>query len=129
MLRPPLPDAGLFAGQVAEIVQLGTPDLTAAFDLDLGNIGAVERENAFYAFAVRDPAHGDGFRDSGAFAGNDGPGKNLDTFLAAFLDPVMDADGIADIKIRMRILLYLLLFDFIYRVHKSLLLLELFKER
>ena len=66
-----LEDAGRLAATAAEIVELGATDLAAADDLDLGDVGRVDRENALDALAVGDLADSEALVDAGAGAAND----------------------------------------------------------
>ena len=125
VLDPAFLDAGFLAGQIAQIVELGAANLAVALDFDLVDVRAVEREDTLDAFAIGDAAHGDGFGVAGSLAGNHGSGEYLDAFFPAFFDFVVDANGVADHKVRMLILLGLFLSDFLYGIHKSLSYLDL----
>ena len=66
-----LDDAGRLAAAAAQIIELGAAHLAAADDLDLGDVGRVDREHALHALAVGDLAHGEVLVDAAAGAGDD----------------------------------------------------------
>jgi hypothetical protein len=107
---------GVFADAAAEVVQFGPADLAALRDFDLGNQGAMDRVNAFHAFAVAELADGDGLALGEAALADDDAGKNLDALLAAFNDPVMDLDCITDVQFG-GIGLHLLAVDLLEDIH------------
>ena len=50
----------------AEVVELGAANLTAGHNLNLGNLGGVDGEGAFHAFAVGNLTNGESLVDAGA---------------------------------------------------------------
>src|ERR1700735_3041305 len=52
-----LVDAGSFARQLAQVVQLGAAYVAAALHADFADRGAESLEHAFHAFTMRDFAH------------------------------------------------------------------------
>src|SRR3954468_22763559 len=60
----PLSDAGRLAGEVAEVVELGAPDASAADDRDARDHRALEREDSLDSDTVRDLADGEGGTDA-----------------------------------------------------------------
>src|SRR5262249_52348534 len=90
---------GAFADAFAEVSQFGPAHFAAAFDLHFFDAGRVDGENAFHAFAVADPADSERLVETAAAPADDDAGKNLDSFLVAFHDFGVDADGIADIEL------------------------------
>ena len=89
-----------FALQIAQIVKLGAAHAAGAHDVDVIDHRSVHRENALYALAKADLSHGDGFADARVLAGNHGSFKRLQTFLVAFFDLDVDANGVARAEFR-----------------------------
>src|SRR5450759_971946 len=87
-------DARRLAGQVAQIVELGAAHTTPAHDIDVGEHGAVQREDALDADAVGDLADGERLADTDAAAGNAHSLERLDALLLPFLDAHVHANGI-----------------------------------
>ena len=122
-------DTGLLTGQITQVVQFCAANLTVAVDLDLIDIRAVQRENTLNTFTVGDTANRDRLSNSGTLAGNYRTGIKLNTLFSALFNLVVDADGIADNEVGMTILIGVFLSDFLNSVHKTLSLMDLFKER
>ena len=80
VLGAALGDTGALAAEFAQIVQLGATDAAKALHFDLGDAGAMERENALDADAVADLADGVAFADAAVLAGDDDALKSLKTF-------------------------------------------------
>ena len=93
-------DAGSFAAEVAEIIELGTADIAEHDDFDLGDLGAVNGESTLNADAVRDFANGECFTNATAAATNHGTLVNLDTFFVAFANFCVNANTVTDAEIR-----------------------------
>ena len=72
----------------------------------------MNRENPLHAFAKGDAAHSECLMDTTSLAGNDDPGKDLDTLLVPFLDPGVYADTVAHLEM-VAVRLQLLLRDFV----------------
>ncbi len=70
-----------------------------AFHFELFDLGGVEREDTFDAFVVDDAADGEGGVDAVALLHDDGAGEDLDTFLVAFDDALVDIDDVADFEL------------------------------
>ena len=51
-------DAGGLAPAFPHVIKLGTADITAPFDLDIGNGRAVGLEDTFNTFTIGELAHG-----------------------------------------------------------------------
>ena len=98
------------AGSRAEVIQLGSSGLAASSRLDIDDVGRVQREYPFDAFARDDSADCERGIDAPAFAGDDRTRKYTDTFFVAFLDSAMNVNYIADFKMR-NILLQAFAFD------------------
>ena len=64
-----LEDAGRLAAAAAQIIELRATHLAAAEDLDLGDVGRVDREHALHALAVGNLADGEVLVDAGARSG------------------------------------------------------------
>lgn len=89
-----------FAGSLSEEVELCSSGLSASNRLYIDDVGRVKREDAFDTFAAYHPAYGEHFIDPTSLAGDYRAVKNLDTFLLAFFDLVVDVNDIADFEIR-----------------------------
>ena len=63
-----LGDTGRLAAAAAQVIELRAADFAAAQDLDLGDVGRVDREHALHALAVGNLAHGEVLVDAGAGA-------------------------------------------------------------
>jgi hypothetical protein len=72
-------------GEVTQVVQLGAAHAAAAHDLDVGEHGAVEREDALDADAVRDLADRERRAHTRSRAGRCRPLERLDALLSPFL--------------------------------------------
>ena len=90
-----LGDTGALTAELAKIVQLGAADAAKTLHFDLGDAGAVERENALDADAVADLADSVAFADAAVLAGDDDTLKGLKTLVRSFLDLDGNAHGIA----------------------------------
>src|SRR5262249_2206396 len=91
-------DAGRFAGQIAEVVQLGATDAAAALHRDVADRRAVGLEHALDALAVRNLAHRErgvepavALRDDHAFVG-------LHALAIALDDLHLHDDGVAGVE-------------------------------
>ena len=90
---------GGLAHSVAQIVELRASDLTAADRLDLLNVGRMDRERLFDAYAVAYSSDGERLGNAAAALRDDGALVDLDSGLGTFDYPVMDADGVADLDL------------------------------
>src|SRR5690606_6301023 len=94
-----LPDAGLLAREVAQVVQLRAAHVTAGDDLDLVDGRGVHGEHALHADAEGDLADAEGLAHAVALAANDVALEDLDTGAVALddlhvhLDVVAGAEG------------------------------------
>src|SRR4029079_10698890 len=79
-------DLGLLATQVAEVVELRTPDVTAGDDLDVVDHGAVHGELALHADLEADFPDREGLADAIARAADDDALEDLDTGAVALGD-------------------------------------------
>ena len=84
----------------AKVIQLGSSGLAASGRLDIDDVGRVQREYPFDAFARDDSADGERRIDAPAFSGDDRTRENTDTFFVAFLDSAMNVNYVADFKMR-----------------------------
>src|SRR6266481_461314 len=91
--------AGSLAFQVAQIKQLGPAHLVRADDLDLVNHFGMHGKNALHTLAEADLAHGETALGATAQR-NHGAFKSLYALFVAFLDPDLNANGIARIDFR-----------------------------
>ena len=91
-------DLGGFAGAAPEVVQFRAPYLTLAGDLDVVDLGGVERESPLYAYAERKTANGKRFADTAVFLGDDGAFESLKPLAVAFDDFDENFDVVADVE-------------------------------
>ncbi len=89
-----------FSGAFAEEVEFCSSGLSASNRLYIDDIGRVKREDTLDTFAAYHPAYGEHFIDPTSLAGDYRAVKDLDTFLLAFFDLVVDVNDIADFEIR-----------------------------
>src|SRR6478609_10688098 len=89
---------GGLAAAVAEVVEAGAARLGLLLDLDLLDVGRVDREHALDALAVADAADGEVLVDAAAFVGDDDAGENLDALLVTFTDLGVDTDAVTDFE-------------------------------
>src|SRR6266850_3066461 len=81
--------------QIAQVIQLGAPDLRRPHHLDLGDGRRMQRENALHALAERHLAHRErGARAAAVHADHDAL-EDLNPFLVAFADLHVHADRVA----------------------------------
>jgi len=85
---------------VAEVVQLSASDLTVTDNFYLVYVRAVKREGLFYADTVGNTSYGKGFGNAAAALSDNGTFVNLNTFAVAFLDSVVNLNGVTDLKNR-----------------------------
>jgi len=90
-----------FALEPTQVVELGAAHFAGADHIDVIDDGSVHGEDTFDASAEADLADGDGFAHTNVLARDDGAFKRLQTFLVAFFDADVDADGIAGTELRM----------------------------
>src|SRR5450759_263404 len=88
----PLSDAGSLAGEVAQVVQLGATDASAADDDDRRDHRAVDGENALDADAIGDLPDCEGRAHSAAALGDADTLESLDSFLVALAHAHVDAE-------------------------------------
>ncbi len=74
----------LFTNQSTEVVHASPHGLGLLLNLDLGNIGAVNRKHFFDAFAVGNTTHGKCFLNARTLPGDYYASENLDALLVAF---------------------------------------------
>ncbi len=91
-------DTCSLAAQIAEIIELGTADLTTTNDVNVVDNRCVEREDTLDAYAKADLADRNGFAYAAMFAGDADAFERLETFLIAFLDPDVHAKRVARLK-------------------------------
>ena len=100
LLVPLLLDASSLADTIAQVVELGSPHITATYHLDGMNDGRMEREDALDSDAKAELA--DCERSSGAatVAGDNNTLKDLNALAAAFDDAHVNTHGVAGPKVR-----------------------------
>src|SRR6185503_9504536 len=95
-----LPDSGGLAAQRAELLQLRAPHPSPAKQLEPGNRGAVDREEALDSYTRRDLADREGLADAATPFGDDQPLERLKTLLVTLADANHDPDGVSRIECR-----------------------------
>ena len=95
-----LGDARRFAAAVAQIIELGAPDLAAAHHLDRIDHRRIDGKYALDAFAVGDLADGEAFLQAAAAAGDADAFIGLNAGALAFGDLDVDDDRVAGGEIR-----------------------------
>src|SRR6185295_14413949 len=93
-------DAGRFAGQIAQVVQLGAAHVAATLDRDRADRRAVRLKHALDAFAVGNLAHGEGRVEAAVAARDDDALVGLHAFAVAFLHLHLDDHGVAGREVR-----------------------------
>ena len=88
-------DAGFFAGEVAQVVDTGTTNDTHLVYLDAVDVRRVEREDAFYADAVRNFADGEHLGDAAALDLDYDTAEALHALLVTLDDTVGYGDRVA----------------------------------
>ena len=88
-------DAGRFAAEFADVIQLRAADASFADDFHLVDDFRMEREDAFHAVTEGDLADREGRAGAAVFLGDADTFEDLDAFLVAFLDLDVDFDGVA----------------------------------
>src|SRR4029079_4482301 len=96
-------DAGGFARPLAQVVELGAPDVAAALDLDRSDQRTVGLERALDALAARDLAHHEARVETAIALGNDDALEGLEALARALHHLDVDDDGIAGRKLRDRL--------------------------
>ncbi len=97
-------DTGRLAATVAQVVELGATDLTAANDFDAFDHRRVDREYALDAFAVGDLADREVFLQAAAGTGDADAFIGLNAGTGAFRDLDVDAERVARGEFRKRAL-------------------------
>ena len=116
-----LADLGSLTDAAAQVIQLGTANLTVADNLELGNVRGMYREGLLDAYAVRDAANGNRLVNASVLLGNDDALEHLNTLAVALLDLSEYLYGIAALQSR-QIALELLLGQYFYEIHFSVIL-------
>ena len=85
---------GGLTNAITQVVQLSATDLTLTNDFDLLNVGRMDGESLFHADAIRNATDGEGLLDAAVLLSNNGTLEDLDTLTRAFLDAVVNLDGV-----------------------------------
>src|SRR5690348_348098 len=91
-------DAGRFAGEVTQVVQLGAAHPPTAHDLNLGEHRAVHGEDALDADAVRDLPHRERLADAAATTRDADSLERLNALLLALLHAHVHAERVTGAK-------------------------------
>lgn len=97
-LTSSLSDAGFFTCKVAEIEDSGSAYGTALVDIDLLDERGSEGENSFHTDAVGNLTNSKGFSRTTSGTLKNDTLEILDTLFVAFLDFIMDSDGISGLE-------------------------------
>src|SRR6186997_126879 len=89
-----LSDARGLTREVAQVVELGATDAATANHLDVGDHGAVHREDALDTNAARDLADGERGAHAAAAPGDANTFESLESFLVAFTDADVNTEGV-----------------------------------
>src|ERR1039457_4423451 len=90
-----LSEAGRFALQRPEVIELGPTHAARAHHVDVIDHLGVHRKNALHSLAEADLADGDGLAHTRVIAGDQRTLKGLEAFFVAFLDLYVDPQGVA----------------------------------
>ena len=90
----------LLTNTISQVVQLRTSYLTSADYFDLFNVGRVNRPSLFHANPVGGFPYSESFSGACSLSLKNHAFKNLDSFSVSFLDLAVYLHGIAYIKIR-----------------------------
>src|SRR6187431_858462 len=93
LLLPKLLDLGLLAAELAQVVELGATDVTAAHDLDLVDRRAVDRVGPLDTDAEADLPDLEGLAETGALAADHNALEDLDAGTVTFDNPGEHLDG------------------------------------
>src|SRR5262249_24855308 len=97
----PLANTRRFASQLAQVVKLGTPDVTLFNDVDVIHNGCMQREDSFHTDSAADLTHGNGLAHSAMLSGDHHGLKSLQALFGfRFFDAHVNADSIARLKLR-----------------------------
>jgi hypothetical protein len=99
-VSPDFPQTGLFALELAKVVETRTPHLAAADDFDLLDTGWMQGENTFHADSARALSNAKSRSNTAAGLTDHNALKNLDAFLLAFENSVKYPNGISNSKWR-----------------------------
>src|SRR5262245_63470737 len=86
------------AGPLAQVIQLRPPHAPVALHDDVGDAGRFDGERSLDALALNDAAHDEHPLQTAAFDCDDDAREQLDALLVAFLDQVVNVDGVNDAK-------------------------------
>lgn len=100
----PLTDAGGLSGSFSQVVEFRPIYLSFTENIDLGNIGGVDRKNPFDADAVRNLADGEGFTVACSLFSDDDALIDLDALFFALDNFNMDSHGGPNFNVRHRLL-------------------------
>src|SRR6185503_4323888 len=95
-----LAHSGAPADPLAQVVELGAPDVAAGGHLDLLDLGRMQRERALHADPERLLAHREGLAHAGALALDHDPLEDLGPAPGALHDLEMHADPVACLEDR-----------------------------
>ncbi len=111
-----------FARKPSQIVELGSAYLARTHHGDISNLGRMEREATFYAYAERKPTHRKRFAHAAVFLGVHYAREGLDSLRAAVDNTIAHLYGIAYVEYG-NVLLHILGFDLFDESHFRLYLL------
>ena len=103
------------------VVEFSTANFTTAGNVNLNNVGRVERESLFYADTVSDLSNGKGFSDAAVLLSDYETVKKLNSFSATFFNLVVYNDRITDFELG-NFCLQLLVCESLKFIHEWLLL-------
>jgi hypothetical protein len=88
-----------FADAITQVVELRTSHNTMSNNIELGDLGRVQREDTLHSFSGDNFTHGECRVDPIASSMSDhNADKLLNSFFIAFLDSAMNTHGVADLE-------------------------------
>jgi hypothetical protein len=94
------PQAGGFATQTAEVIQLCAADSAGSNHVDMVHNGSVQGEDALYALTETHFPNSDSFAHAFIVAGDHGAFECLEAFFIAFLNLYVDTNSVSGSKLR-----------------------------
>ena len=90
---------GGFTGTASQIIKFSASYFTLSYDLNVIDLGRMQRESPFHADAVRNLSDGEGLSDGAVSASDDDTVERLKSFLVAFDDLNVNLYAVAYAKI------------------------------
>ena len=91
-------DLSVFTNPVTQIVKLRTANLTVSYYFNSLNVGGVNGEGLFGAYAVGNTSYGEGLGNTAVLSGDDRSFKNLGSDSLTLDDSLMNLNGVTYVK-------------------------------